>query len=34
MNKGYKSQSYIAQPDVGTLLFVIERHGANFEIND
>jgi hypothetical protein len=28
-----KSQSYIAQPDVSTLLFVAERHEANFEIN-
>jgi hypothetical protein len=28
-----ESQSYIAQPDVGTLLFVAERHEANFEIN-
>jgi hypothetical protein len=32
MNKGYKSQSYIAQPHVGTLLFVVERHEANYEI--
>jgi hypothetical protein len=28
-----ESQSYIAQPDADTLLFVAERHEANFEIN-
>jgi hypothetical protein len=28
-----ESQSYIAQLDVGTLLFVAERHETNFEIN-